>query len=94
MSPISLKVNGRVYTLELDPKTPLLFALADEIGLRGPKFGCGMAQCGACAVLLDPPVPTVCEATNRPSRQAAFRMRASLVTIVPLPGWVALGTAE
>ena len=52
MSPISLKVNGRLYTLEVDPKTPLLFVLADELGLRGPKFGCGMAQCGSCSVIL------------------------------------------
>jgi nicotinate dehydrogenase subunit A len=49
MSAISLKVNGKLHTLELDPTTPLLFVLADELGLRGPKFGCGMAQCGACA---------------------------------------------
>jgi nicotinate dehydrogenase subunit A len=49
---ISLKVNGKLHTVELDPETPLLFALSDEIGLRGPKFGCGMAQCGACTVLL------------------------------------------
>jgi nicotinate dehydrogenase subunit A len=52
VSSISLKVNGHLYTLDLDPKTPLLFALADEIGLRGPKFGCGMAQCGSCSVIL------------------------------------------
>ena len=52
MSKISLKVNGKVHTVELDPATPLLFVLSDEIGLRGPKFGCGMAQCGACTVIL------------------------------------------
>lgn len=52
MSPVSLKVNGRLYTLEADPKAPLLFVLADELGLRGPKFGCGMAQCGSCSVIL------------------------------------------
>ena len=52
MSTISLKVNGRSYTLEVDPATPLLFVLSDELGLRGPKFGCGMAQCGACTVIL------------------------------------------
>ena len=52
MSKISLKVNGRLHTLELEPETPLLFALSDEVGLRGPKFGCGMAQCGACTVML------------------------------------------
>jgi nicotinate dehydrogenase subunit A len=52
MSMIPLKVNGRLHTLELDPTTPLLFVLGDELGLRGPKFGCGMAQCGACTVIL------------------------------------------
>lgn len=52
MSLISLKVNGRVHTLELDPTMPLLFALSDELELRGPKFGCGMAQCGACTVII------------------------------------------
>lgn len=52
MSPISLKVNGHLHTLDLDPATPLLFVLSDELGLRGPKFGCGLAQCGACTVLL------------------------------------------
>jgi nicotinate dehydrogenase subunit A len=52
VSKISFKVNGKLHTLELEPETPLLFALSDEIGLRGAKFGCGMAQCGACTVLL------------------------------------------
>jgi nicotinate dehydrogenase subunit A len=52
MAPISLKVNGRVHTVEAESATPLLFVLTDELGLRGPKFGCGMAQCGACTVIL------------------------------------------
>ncbi len=52
MSAISLKVNGQVHTVNVDPAKPLLFVLADELGLRGPKFGCGMAQCGACTVIL------------------------------------------
>jgi nicotinate dehydrogenase subunit A len=52
MSKISLKVDGKLHTVDLDPETPLLFVLSDEIGLRGPKFGCGMAQCGACTVIL------------------------------------------
>jgi nicotinate dehydrogenase subunit A len=52
MGMISLKVNGRLFTLDLDPTTPLLFVLSDELGLRSPKFGCGMAQCGACTVIL------------------------------------------
>ena len=50
MNKISLKVNGKLHTVEQEPETPLLFALSDEIGLRGPKFGCGMALCGACTV--------------------------------------------
>ncbi len=51
MSKISLKVNGRLHSVEVDPATPLLFVLADELGLHGPKFGCGLAQCGACSVI-------------------------------------------
>jgi nicotinate dehydrogenase subunit A len=53
MSAISLKVNGRAHTVEVDPTTPLLYVLSDELGLRGPKFGCGLGQCGACTVLLN-----------------------------------------
>jgi nicotinate dehydrogenase subunit A len=52
MSKISLKVNGSLHNLDVDPSTPLLFVLADELGLKGPKFGCGMAQCGSCTVIL------------------------------------------
>jgi aerobic-type carbon monoxide dehydrogenase small subunit (CoxS/CutS family) len=52
MERITLKVNGRDHALTVDPETPLLFVLSDELGLRGPKFGCGMAQCGACTVIL------------------------------------------
>src|SRR5438132_10040016 len=52
MAAISLKVNGRVHTVDVDPETPLLYVLSDELQLRGPKFGCGMAQCGACTVMI------------------------------------------
>jgi nicotinate dehydrogenase subunit A len=48
----ALTVNGRKYSVDVDPETPLLFVLNDELGLRGPRFGCGMAQCGACTVIL------------------------------------------
>ena len=49
---ISLKVNGRDHTLDLDPDTPLLYALSDDLALNGPKFGCGLGQCGACTVII------------------------------------------
>jgi nicotinate dehydrogenase subunit A len=49
---ISLKVNGQEHDLAVEPETPLLFILNDELGLRGPRFGCGMAQCGSCTVIL------------------------------------------
>jgi nicotinate dehydrogenase subunit A len=52
MSTISLKVNGKEHEVDVDPSTPLLFVLSDELGLRGPKFGCGLAQCGSCSVIL------------------------------------------
>jgi len=52
MSAISFKVNGRAHTLDLDPATPLLYALSDDLELRGPKFGCGLGQCGACTVIV------------------------------------------
>jgi nicotinate dehydrogenase subunit A len=52
MSTISLKVNGRQHTLDLDPTTPLLYVLSDDLTLRGPKFGCGLGQCGSCTVII------------------------------------------
>jgi nicotinate dehydrogenase subunit A len=50
MSVFNLKVNGRAHTVDVDPSTPLLYVLSDDLELRGPKFGCGLAQCGACTV--------------------------------------------
>ena len=51
MAIIALDVNGRRRTVDVDPATPLLFVLADELELRGPKFGCGLGQCGSCTVI-------------------------------------------
>ena len=50
---ISLIVNGSAYTVDLEPETPLLWVLRDSLKLTGTKFGCGIAQCGACTVLID-----------------------------------------
>jgi nicotinate dehydrogenase subunit A len=52
MSTIALRVNGRSHTLDVDPATPLLYILSDDLALNGPKFGCGLGQCGACAVIV------------------------------------------
>jgi isoquinoline 1-oxidoreductase alpha subunit len=50
---VSLNVNGKSYQADVDPDTPLLWVLRDTIGLTGTKYGCGIAQCGACTVHLD-----------------------------------------
>ena len=52
MSTINLTVNGHSHTVDVDPATPLLYILSDDLQLRGPKFGCGLGQCGACTVLM------------------------------------------
>jgi isoquinoline 1-oxidoreductase subunit alpha len=50
---ISLNVNGQTRTADVDPNKPLLWVLREDLGVLGPKFGCGMAQCGACTVHVD-----------------------------------------
>jgi nicotinate dehydrogenase subunit A len=52
MKQIRLRVNGQQHTVNVDPDSPLLFVLSDKLGLRGPRFGCGMAQCGSCTVIM------------------------------------------
>ncbi len=53
MARISLKVNGRSRVVDTDPSTPLLYVLRDDLELNGPKFGCGLSQCGCCTVMLE-----------------------------------------
>jgi isoquinoline 1-oxidoreductase alpha subunit len=53
MAAFQVKVNGRVHAIDVLPDTPLLWVLRDTLGLTGTKFGCGIAQCGACTVFLD-----------------------------------------
>jgi nicotinate dehydrogenase subunit A len=50
---IELNVNGKVHTVEVEPDMPLLYALRDDLNMKEPRFGCGLAQCGACTVLLN-----------------------------------------
>jgi aerobic-type carbon monoxide dehydrogenase small subunit (CoxS/CutS family) len=52
MSNFTLRVNGKAHTVDVDPSTPLLYVLRNDLGLQGPRFGCGLGQCGACTVLI------------------------------------------
>jgi nicotinate dehydrogenase subunit A len=53
MSRITLKVNGAAHTVDVEPETPLLYILRNDLDLHGPRFGCGLGQCGACAVIIN-----------------------------------------
>jgi nicotinate dehydrogenase subunit A len=53
MARIPLKVNGKNQVVDVEPDMPLLYALRNDLQLNGPKFGCGLAQCGACTVIMD-----------------------------------------
>ena len=53
MAKISLNINGKKHEVDVDPKTPVLWVLRDHLDLVGTKYGCGMAQCGACTIILE-----------------------------------------
>jgi aerobic-type carbon monoxide dehydrogenase small subunit (CoxS/CutS family) len=53
MSIVKLQVNGALHELDLDPSTPLLYVLRNDLNLSGPRFGCGVGQCGTCTVIID-----------------------------------------
>ena len=65
--PISLTVNGRAATVDVDPETPLLWVLRENLGLTGSKFGCGIGACGACTVHVD----------GQPVRSCSLPVRAA-----------------
>ena len=73
---VSVVVNGKSHQLDVEPDTPLLYVLRDNLGLHGPKFGCGLAQCGSCTVLVD----------GRPVRSCVApvaQIKGKIVTLEP-----------
>lgn len=81
MSAITLKVNGQTHSLDLDPATPLLYALSDDLELRGPKFGCGLGQCGACTVIMKGQPVRSCITTVKAAEGADITTLEGLGTI-------------
>lgn len=81
MTEVMLNVNGASNVVTVDPDSPLLYTLIDAYGLKGPKFGCGLAQCGSCTVLMD----------GEPYRSCMLPVSQAKGKIVTLEG---LGTTE
>ncbi len=78
-----VRVNERLWTVEVPPDTPLLYVLTNDLGLQGPRFGCGLGQCGACSVLVDDVEIRSC---ITPISKIAGK---SLTTLEGLPGYYA-----
>src|SRR5688572_9708727 len=66
---VVLRVNGKSHTLNIDPSTPLLYVLRNQLGLNGPKYGCGLQQCGSCMVLLDGKAQPSCMITAKSAKE-------------------------
>ena len=72
MPSITLNVNGKSRTVDTDPTTPLLYVLRDDLELNGPRFGCGLSQCGACTVIVNGAAVRSCSVAGvRGARQEA-----------------------
>jgi isoquinoline 1-oxidoreductase subunit alpha len=82
MSAMTLRVNGKVRTADVDPDTPLLWVLRDSLGLPGTKFGCGMALCGACTVLADGEPIRAC---STPAASVAGKNITTIEGLAPSP---------
>jgi isoquinoline 1-oxidoreductase alpha subunit len=78
---MKIKVNGSEYELDVQPDMPLLWALRDELGIKGPKFGCGISMCGACTVHID----------GQPVRSCSFPVSAVSGEVTTIEG---LGTPD
>jgi aerobic-type carbon monoxide dehydrogenase small subunit (CoxS/CutS family) len=80
MEKISLRVNGKPVEVDADPKTPLLYVLRNDLGFAGPRFGCGLGQCGACTVHMDGTAVRSCAMPVSSARGT------SITTLEGLPG--------
>lgn len=87
---VRLVVNGRQVALDVDPATPLLYVLRNDIGLAGTRFGCGLGQCGACTILLDGRSRTSCDL---PVSDVGDRPVTTIEGIAPRDGLHAIQTA-
>jgi nicotinate dehydrogenase subunit A len=81
MSAITLQVNGQTHTVDVDPTTPLLYVLSDDLQLNGPKFGCGLGQCGCCTVIVKGQAIRSCVTPVSTLQGAAITTIESLGTI-------------
>jgi aerobic-type carbon monoxide dehydrogenase small subunit (CoxS/CutS family) len=81
--PLRIKVNGRDWPVSASPDTPLLYVLTNELELHGPRFGCGLAQCGSCSVLVDGVEIRSCVTS------VAAVANKSITTLEGLPAWYA-----
>ena len=91
MAVLDLNVNGTSRQVDVDPATPLLYVLCDDLGLKGPKFGCGLGQCGACTVMVDGRATRSCVTPVNTVANTGARDAAGSNAIVTLEG---LGTRE
>ena len=81
MAQISLRVNGQSRVVDTDPTTPLLYVLRNDLGLQGPKFGCGLGQCGACTVVMDGAAVRSCSLPVTSARNRAITTLEGLGTV-------------
>jgi isoquinoline 1-oxidoreductase alpha subunit len=95
---ISLNVNGKAHSVEVEPDTPLLWVIHDNLGMIGTKFGCGMALCGACTVHVDGKPVRSC---STPVSSAAGKMITTIEAVAATPvgqkvqaAWVALDVPQ
>src|SRR5213080_2240305 len=95
---LSLKVNGKVYSVDVEPETPLLWVIRDTIGLTGTKYGCGIAMCGACSVHINGEVQRSCSvpvSTIKPTDRIVTIEGLSRTSSHPVQKvWVALDVPQ